>query len=109
MDSKTGKIYYYNRKTQKSESERPKNFDGVDISKKVDNEYTRTFQTFEATPLVEEEQRPQGKIGVGKVGQWEEVAPEESFFAQNKVQPEEEKIPGKDWHNSVDNIPEGEI
>ncbi|CAI2374182.1 unnamed protein product [Moneuplotes crassus] len=101
MDAKTGKMYYFNRKTNKSEFKKPKDFDGVDIKKSTDNEYTRTFQTFEATPLDEEPRA--GPVGVGKAGQWEEVSPEDNFFTQNAVKEEdkEEKPSNK--------IPEGEI
>ena len=78
IDQTSGKVYYYNRITNKSEWKKPKNFDGVDLKERLDNEYTRTFRTFKATPIEEPKKAQEVKIG-----EWEEVAPEDDFFKKN--------------------------
>lgn len=80
MDAENGKIYFYNRITGKSEWKKPKGFDGVDIKERTDNEYTRTFKDFTATPLEEPK-----TIGATKIGKWEEVKPEDDFYIVNSV------------------------
>ena len=79
------KIYYYNRITRESEWKKPKGFDGVDLKERSDNEYTRTFRTFEATPL--EQPKPTGE---GRIGKWEQVEPENDFFKVNAAKEETE-------------------
>ena len=113
MNAENGKIYYYNRLTKKSEYKKPRGFDGVDIKEKTDNEYTRTFQTFTATPL-DDRRSTGGVVGEGKVGKWEEVPQEESFFVANSTKKiEEEKTKEKQsiiyYLTDIDQIPEGEI
>lgn len=84
IDSSNGKIYYFNRITRKSEWKKPRGFDGVDLKERTDNEYTRTFRTFEATPL--EQPKPTGE---GRVGKWEVVQPEDDYFKANAVKNED--------------------
>jgi hypothetical protein len=111
IDQPSGKVYYYNRITGKSEWKKPKGFDGYDLKERIDNEYTRTFKTFTATPL--EEPKP---VGAAIVGKWEEVDPEDDFFKKNAVKNEEEENHKDKFHSSklggikyIDVIPEGEI
>ena len=122
IDSSNNKIYYFNRLTKKSEWKKPKDFDGVDLKSRADNEYTRTFRTFEATPL--EQPKPTGE---GRIGKWETVQPENDYFKVNAVKNEEEnkesqakprqtiKTTGSVIEEIfllfyfIDNIPEGEI
>jgi len=72
---------------------KPRGFDGVDVKERQNNEYTRTFQTFTATPLdgVDGIKERSGPTGEGKAGKWEEISPEDSFFKQNMVKIEDNK------------------
>ena len=111
------KIYYYNRITRESEWKKPKGFDGVDLKERSDNEYTRTFRTFEATPL--EQPKPTGE---GRIGKWEQVEPENDFFKVNAAKEEAENENSQRQLNKpsskkpyifnkfhIDKVPEGEI
>lgn len=111
IDQSTGKVYYYNRITGKSEWKKPKGFDGYDLKERIDNEYTRTFKTFTATPL--EEPIP---VGAATVGKWEEVDPEDDFFKKNAVKNDEEDDQKERFYSGntlsfdiIDTIPEGQV
>jgi len=102
IDQNSGKIYYHNRLSGKSEWKKPKNFDGYDLKEQRDNEYTRTFKVYTATPLEEPKH-----VGIVQVGQWEDVAPEEDYFKVNAAKDSDDEQPAT--KAKTRRLPEGEI